>query len=175
MADDATRLILRAQTGDLRAFEKVLQDIGPQLHGYILRLVGNRAIADEIAQEVFWRIWRGLGWLRDPKLFPPWAYRIATREAYRSLRRESKHDAERAGVEVLDLLAAPEADPALRADIDRSLLRVSPAARVVLAAHYLEEMSLEETAAAADIPVGTVKSRLASGLKQLRALMETEP
>ncbi len=173
MADDATKLIVRAQSGDVRAFECLLRDIAPRLQGYIRRLVGNDAVSDEIAQEAFWRMWRGIGWLRDPKLFRPWAYRIATREAYRAMGREHKHGVGRADVEELDLLPAPEADATLRVDIERSLSRVSPAARVVLAAHYLEGLSLEETAAAAEIPVGTVKSRLASGLKQLRALMET--
>ena len=174
MADDETKLIVRAQSGDVRAFERLLRDIAPRLKGYIRRLVGN-AVADEIAQEVFWRMWRGIGWLRDPKLFRPWAYRIATREAYRAMRREHKHFAARADVEELDVLPAPEADATHRVDIERLLSRVSPAARVVLAAHYLEGLSLEETAAAADLPVGTVKSRLASGLKQMRTLMETSP
>jgi RNA polymerase sigma-70 factor, ECF subfamily len=175
VADDATKLIIRAQSGDLRAFEDVLRQIGPPLRGYILRLVGNVAITEEITQEAFWRIWRGLGWLRDPRLFRAWAYRIATREAYRTIGRERKHTAARADIDELDALPALEADATARADIEHFLSHVSPAARVVLAAHYLEGLSLEETAAAADIPVGTVKSRLASGLKQMRALMETTP
>ena len=175
MADDATKLIVRAQSGDLRAFESVLRDIAPRLQGYIRRLVGNDVIADEIAQEAFWRMWRGIGWLRDPNLFRPWAYRIATREAYRAMARERKHFAERGDVEELDVVAAPEADATIRIDIEHFLSTVSPAARAVLAAHYLEGLSLEETAAATEIPVGTVKSRLASGLKQMRALMESAP
>ena len=175
VAGDETKLIVRAQAGDVRAFERLLREIAPRLGGYIRRLVGNDAIADEIAQEAFWRMWRGIGWLRDPALFRPWAYRIATREAYRTIGREQKHVAGRNDVAELDALPAPEVDATLRVDIERSLSRVSPAARVVLAVHYLEGLSLEETAAAADIPVGTVKSRLASGLKQMRALMEETP
>lgn len=175
MADDETKLIICAQLGDVGAFENVLRAIAPRLHNYIRRLVGNDALAEEIAQDAFWRMWRGIGWLRDPKLFRPWAYRIATREAYRTMGRERKHVEGRLDATKLDTLPAPAADPHLRGDIERCLPRVSPAARVVLAAHYLEDLSLEETAAAADIPVGTVKSRLASGLKQMRALMETAP
>jgi RNA polymerase sigma-70 factor, ECF subfamily len=163
------RLIIRAQAGDLRAFEQVLRAIEPPLRGYLGRLVG--AHADDVLQETFLRIWRGLGWLRDPDLFSAWAYRIATREAQRAMRREGKREEMRADESALETLQASFADPALRLDAERCLAQVSPRARVVLVAHYFEGLSLEEVTAVAEAPLGTVKSRLASGLAQLRALM----
>jgi RNA polymerase sigma-70 factor, ECF subfamily len=163
------RLILRAQAGDLQAFEQVLREIEPPLRRYLGRLIG--ANADDVLQETFLRIWRGLGWLRDPDLFSAWAYRIATREAQRAMRREGKREETRADDSALDTLQAPFADPAARLDAERCLAQVSPRARVVLVAHYFEGFSLEDVAAATGTPLGTVKSRLASGLAQLRALM----
>jgi RNA polymerase sigma-70 factor (ECF subfamily) len=77
----------------------------------------------------------------------------------------------RADESALKTLQAPFADPALRLDAERCLAQVSPRARVVLVAHYFEGLSLEEVVAVAQAPLGTVKSRLASGLTQLRALM----
>lgn len=168
---DEVRLVLRAQSGDLPAFEQLIISIEAPLRGYLVRLLGGRASADDILQEVFLRVWRGLGWLRDPGLFRAWAYRIATREAQRAMRREGKREALRADVGELDTLPAPFIDPETRLDAERRLTQVSPLARIVLVAHYFEGLSLDEIAAATETPLGTVKSRLASGLAQLRTLM----
>jgi RNA polymerase sigma-70 factor, ECF subfamily len=170
---DDVRLVLRAQAGDLAAFEQVLRSLEPALRRYVGRLVGARPITDDVLQETFMRIWRGLGWLRDPALFRAWAYRIATRETHRLLGRERHREELRADDAELEQLAAPFADPAIRLDLESVLMRISPLARTVLAAHYFEGLTLEEAAAVTEAPLGTVKSRLASGLTQARALMET--
>lgn len=163
-------LIVRAQAGDRQALEQVLTDVAPPLRRYLVRISGERA--DDVLQETLFRIWRSLGWLREPVLFRPWAYRIATREAFRHMRRERKHDEGRADESVLKHVPAPPADPAERLLLESALSRITPLTRAVLAAHYLEGLTLEETAAATEAPLGTVKSRLASGLRQARALIE---
>jgi RNA polymerase sigma-70 factor (ECF subfamily) len=163
-------LIVRAQAGDRQALEQVLEDIAPPLRRYLARITGQRA--DDVLQETLFRIWRNLGWLREPVLFRAWAYRIATREAFRHLRRERKHEEDRADASALDQAPAPSSDPAERLFIESALSRITPLTRAVLAAHYLEGLTLEETAAATETPLGTVKSRLASGLRQTRALMK---
>jgi RNA polymerase sigma-70 factor (ECF subfamily) len=170
LSPDDIKRIVRAQAGDVQAFEHLLRAIEPPLRGYINRLVGARPIADDILQETFLRMWRGIGWLRDPALFWPWAYRIATNEAHRVMARESTREETRADASELDELQANFADPARRLDAERCLSQVSPLARVVLIAHYYEGLSLEEVSAVISAPLGTVKSRLASGLAQLRAL-----
>lgn len=172
---DDTHLIVRAQAGDLAAFEQLVRAIEPALRRYVTRLTGARGAADDVLQETFVRIWRGLGWLREPALFRAWSYRIATREAQRFLRRELKREELTADESELEELAAPFADPAARLDLESALSRISPLARTVLVAHYFEGLTLEEVAAVAETPLGTVKSRLASGLKQARALMEVKP
>lgn len=165
-------LILRAQAGDLAAFEGLLHTVEPQLRRYVGRLTGPRGAVDDVLQETFVRVWRGLGWLRDPALFRAWAYRIATREAQRFMRRELKGEELRADEAELTHLEAPFIAPATRLDLERTLEHISPLARTVIVAHYLEGLTLEEVAAVAEAPLGTVKSRLASGLKQARAFME---
>lgn len=172
---DDVRLVLLAQAGDLRAFERLVAALEPALRRYVVRLVGPRAIADDVLQETCLRIWRGLGWLRDPALFRPWVYRIATREAHRVMRSELKREHLRADESELERLQAPWADPGARLALESVLAEITPLARTVLVAHYFEGLSLEDVAAATEAPVGTVKSRLASGLKQARALMEATP
>src|SRR5262249_28336195 len=116
------------------------------------------------------RIWRGLPWLNDAALFRAWSYRIATREAYRTMKRELKFENVDSDA-TLDALEAPFSDPASKLDAERCLSQVSPLARGPLVAHFFEGLTLEETSAAAGVPLGTVKSRLSSGLSQLRQLM----
>lgn len=172
---DDLHLIVRAQAGDLAAFEQLARAIEPALRRYVSRLVSGRSSADDIAQETLLRIWRGLAWLNEPALFRAWAYRIATREVQRLMGRERKLEESRADESELEALQAPFTDPARRLDLESTLTRISPLARTVLVAHYFEGLSLEEVAAAAEAPLGTIKSRLASGLKQARALMEVRP
>lgn len=167
------RLIVRAQAGDREALQLLLDQISPPLRRYLARIAGARA--DDVLQETLFRIWRNLGWLQEPALFRAWAYRIATREAFRYLRRERKHETLRGDAAELEYVEAPASDLPARLDIESVLARLTPLTRAVLAAHYLEGLTLEETAAATQTPLGTVKSRLASGLRQARVLLETRP
>jgi RNA polymerase sigma-70 factor (ECF subfamily) len=118
---------------------------------------------------------RRLAALRDPRWFRAWAYRITTREALRSARRRGR---ERALFEE-DAAAAPPDAPVPEPDEASDLLRLCAGriddlptgSQVVLRLHYLEELTLPEVAEALEIPVGTVKSRLAYGLTRLRELV----
>jgi RNA polymerase sigma-70 factor, ECF subfamily len=83
-------LVLRAQSGDREALDELLKSVQGPLYGYVFSLVRERPLAEDILQEVFFRVYRKLGWLREPELFRAWAYRIATREAFRHLRRERR-------------------------------------------------------------------------------------
>ena len=75
----------------------------------------------------------------------------------------------------VDWPVLPPPPPGFPDQIPDLLAKLSPRSRVVLALHYLEELRLEDVAAVLDIPLGTVKSRLAFGLRQLRANLKKEP
>jgi RNA polymerase sigma-70 factor, ECF subfamily len=166
-----TRLVLLAQSGDRAALEELFESVEPPLLRFIRGSVGERALAEDVLQEVFILIYRKLYWLREPELFRPWAYRIAGREVVRQLKRERRW-AERAGDEAeLESLAAEtreEFRPDLTGRLPELLSKVSPASRMVLVLHYLEEMPLQEVADVLGLPLGTAKSRLAYGLAALR-------
>jgi RNA polymerase sigma-70 factor (ECF subfamily) len=165
--------VLRAQGGDREAFDALLAAVQEPLFGFVAAVAGDRTLAEDVLQEVFVRIWTGLRWLRYPKLFRPWAYRIAAREAVRHARRERRRDALHDDA-ALDDVAAPATeppDPWLLERLPGLLERVSPASRAVLTLHYLHELSLAETAAVLGISAGTAKSRLAYGLRTLRGAL----
>jgi RNA polymerase sigma-70 factor (ECF subfamily) len=171
-------LVLRAQTGDREALDALLASVQEPLYRYVLSLSGERHVAEDVLQETFVRVYRKLGWLREPELFRPWAYRIATREAFRHLKRERRR-AERLGdEEALKALPAPppreEFAGELSARLRESVEGLSPASRAAVVLYYLHEMSLDETAAVLGVPKGTVKSRLAYGLEALRRQLRGE-
>jgi len=169
-------LVLRTQSGDKEAVDELLKTVQLPLWRFISRLAGDEHLAEDILQDVFWIIYRKIRWLNDPKVFRPWIYRIASRECFRQLKKEKWWRQQIRDEETLAQLPA-EAEPALDTElaerIPELLAAVSPASRAVLMLHYLEDMSLSETAEILDISPGTAKSRLAYGLASLRKqLME---
>ncbi len=163
---DQTLLVLLAQTGDRAALEQLLRNSHAPLRRYITSLAGAD-LADDILQETAIQIFRKLRFLREPAVFHAWTLRIASRIAMAHLKRAHRW-------QPLDdsPLATFTLNPELGEPPDAAFLslldHVSPASRAVLLLHYQHDLSLEETAAILDIPVGTVKSRLHYGVATLR-------
>lgn len=82
---DQTLLVLLAQTGDRAALEQLLRDTHGPLRRYITRLAGAD-LADDILQETSIQIFRKLPFLREPAVFRPWTFRIASRIAFSHLK-----------------------------------------------------------------------------------------
>ena len=165
---DETMWAVRAQCGDHEALESLLRSVQPPLRRYVRRLTGD-VDADDVVQDVLVAIARHIVWLVEPRLFRPWAFRIASRAAFSHLRRLRRRGIEETADALLESLPAPEQPPSnelLTELLDSDTL--SPASRAVLLLHFQEEMQLDEVAAVLEIPLGTVKSRLAYGLKTLR-------
>lgn len=156
--------MLRAQSGDREAFDALLEELTPALLRYVSRVTGDAALAQDVVQETLISVVRKVSWLQDASLFRPWAYRIASREAFRALR--NRH----IDVVLEDIPSADydPPDPWQRERVLASVGKLAPGSRAVITLHYLEELSLSEVAAVLDLGVNTVKSRLAYGLAQLR-------
>jgi len=169
--------VLRAQSGDTEALDELLKAVEEPLYRYVLSMVRESYLAEDILQEVFLRVYRKLRWLREPELFRPWAYRIASRETFRHLRRErewTEQVRDEAALEVIPAATTSEEfAPELIAQLPLLVAQVSPASRAVVVLYYLHELSLEEVAEVLDIPLGTVKSRLSYGLESLRRQMRS--
>lgn len=167
-SEDETFWALRAQCGDREALEQLLRSAQPPLHRYVRRLTGD-SDADDVTQDVLVAIAKNIVWLIEPRLFRPWAFRIASRAAFSHLRRLRRRGVEETADALLESLPAPDNRPnneLLTELLDGEAL--SPASRAVLVLHFQEDMQLDEVAAVLEIPLGTVKSRLAYGLKSLR-------
>src|SRR5271156_388601 len=128
---DQTLLVLLAQTGDRAALEQLLRDIHAPLRRYITRLAGAD-LADDILQETALQIFRKLSYLREPAVFRPWTFRIASRIAISQLKRARRWEPlDDAPLEPLTISTPILGEPPDGAFL--SLLnRVSPASRAVL-------------------------------------------
>lgn len=172
-----TLRVLRAQAGDREALDGLMRSVQEPLYRYVAGLVGDRQGAEDVLQEVFLLICRKLRWLREPTLFRPWAYRIASRQALRHLEKERRRSRQRLeDVDLSTVAAAPDElyDRELVASLPAMLAAVSPHSRTVLSLHYLHDMTLREVADVLGIAEGTVKSRLAHGLETLRRRLRAQ-
>jgi RNA polymerase sigma-70 factor, ECF subfamily len=169
---DQTLLILLAQTGDRAALEQLLRESHAPLRRYITRLAGD-GLADDILQETSIQIFRKLPFLREPAVFRAWTLRIASRIAFSHLKRAHRwQPLDTAPLEPLP--PHPNLGEPPDAAFFSLLDQVSPASRAVLLLHYQHDLSLEETAAILDIPIGTAKSRLNYGVATLRKHLTAE-
>lgn len=170
--------VLQAQSGSHEALNELFKSVQDPLFRYIVSLVRDQHLAEDILQEVFIRIYRKLRWLQEPEAFRAWAYQIASREAFRYLKRERRWSDQVRDEETLTALPSDAHESEFPRELVETLPQLvgslSPASRAVVVLFYLHEMSLVETAAVLEIPVGTVKSRLAYGLQSLRRSFRKE-
>jgi RNA polymerase sigma-70 factor (ECF subfamily) len=138
--------------------------------GFIL---GNAADAEEVTQDAILRAWNAWPRMRDTDRFGTWFERILVNACLDRIRR-------RHGVRLVALDAAPElsgADPfaALfsRDDIGRALAALPPDQRAVVVLRFWRDLSLQDIAERLRLPLGTVKSRLHYGLRDLRSALAT--
>ena len=165
-------LAARAQLGDRGALEELLRRLQAPLRDHIRGLVRDDDLAADVLQDALVILCRRLGTLRQTEWVRAWAYRVATRAALRAVRRSRRNHAEL--LDDVSALPNPAEDPSeiesedLLAELPTRIAGLPPAAQVVIRLHYLQSLTHQEIAEALEIPIGTVKSRLAYGLMWLR-------
>ena len=171
-------LMSRARQGDAAAFGEFVRRHTPAVHRWMARSVGAQE-AEDLTQEVFLKAYRGLGRFRGEAPPRAWLAAIAdnaVKNRYRSLtrfRRIFSPSEDEAG-EASSPAAGPEEDARARESrrfVAEALKRISAEFRMPVILRDLEDWSYEEIALSLDLPVGTVKSRIARGRGQLRAIL----
>lgn len=157
-------------------FEQLLAQYQGKVMGLCYAMLGNRALAEETAQEVFLRIWRGLGTFRGESSPSTWIYAI-TRNACRTARARLAAAVATDSLDDPDILRRAhrhqlrEPGRTLKTDVGGWLAELPETQRQALTLFYLEEKSYDEVAAALDVPMGTVKTWIHRGR---RALIERQ-
>ena len=159
------------------AFEALFRLHQRAVRGWILRMVRDGAVADELTVETFWRIYRARDRFEPERGFEPWARRIATRAALDWLRaRKPEYPV---ASEFFTALPAPAgSDPAISDEIRRktaqAFARLRPAMRVAATLAVIEERPHKEVAEALGISVTAVKLRVFRALRLLRKDLQTQ-
>ena len=168
-------LVAAARTGDTHAFDLLVARWQPRLIAHAARLTGRRDCAQDVVQESWLEISRGLGRLRDDRAFPAWAYRIASRRCaamVHGLQRD-RTIGTALEVEAGDDGLAGELESSSESERLRAAVRaLPPEQRAAIALFHFEELSVAEVAVALDVPTGTVKTRLMHARRKLRAVLE---
>ena len=172
-------LVRAAQRGDDSAFEELVRTYEKRVYHLALRMCGNVDDAYEVAQEAFLSAWKGMRFFRGDSSFSTWLYRLTSNAAIDFLRRQRRQggsdgvslDDEDTFLEVADPAPSPHQQAErleLRDALARGLGALSPEHRQVLLLRELQDLTYEEIAAALELDLGTVKSRIARAREKLR-------
>ena len=162
------------------SFEQIVRDHQTMVFSTLIRLTGSREHVDDLAQEVFLRLYRALPAFRGESLLSTYLYRIVANVAQDEWKRRRRNDRplvsfseEESDWE--DRLAHPGpdaeqqfAEKQFRYSVEQQLQLLSPIERTVLVLYHQEERSYEQIALSLKLPIGTVRTHLHRGRKKLR-------
>ncbi|MFC4009140.1 RNA polymerase sigma factor [Nonomuraea purpurea] len=162
-------LVVRAQLGERAALAELVSHWRVPVWTYVRRMLDAER-ADDVSQEIWLAVVRGLPRLREPARFAPWLFTIARRSVTDRLRSQYARE---------ELAAATDVgteDPVEamvdRAELLSALSELPVLEREVLVLFYLEDLPVEDCARICRIPAGTVKSRLNRARRLLREHLE---
>ena len=160
-------LLERFVAGDLDAFETLFRQHQKQVYAWIVRIVRDSGIAEDLTVETFWRIYRFHSRFEPTGNFQAWARRIATNASLDHLRR-SRPETELPD----DLVCQSKTDPAVRSEtrerLHRAFRQLPAKYRLVATLALIEEEPYENIAAAAGISPALVKVRVFRAVRMLR-------
>ncbi|WP_237101951.1 RNA polymerase sigma factor [Nonomuraea sp. MG754425] len=161
-------LVVRCQLGEREAFRELVAIWHTPLWRYVRGMVGSQHLADDLAQEAWVAVVRGLPRLRQPERFAPWLYTIARRTVTDHLR-QAYRAPETAMEETTTVVADDELSSVLTTmQIEAGLAALPPLEREVLILFHLEDLPLATCAEVLGVQTGTVKSRLHRARRMLR-------
>ena len=187
---DESRLVARLVARDEAAFNALVRAYERRVFALLVRMIGSRAEAEDLAQEVFVQVFKAIGSFRGESKLSTWIYRIAVnlsknRSKYLRVRR-TDHQEELDTLEGGSPAAEPRRGhvaPAERPDevmaghqleriVRAAILELEPNFRECLVLRDIEDLSYEEIAAITGLPEGTVKSRIFRARTQLKEIVE---
>jgi RNA polymerase sigma-70 factor (ECF subfamily) len=175
-ASDAL-LVERCLMGDRQIFRVLYQRYQHKVRSTLYQLCGTQCL-DDLVQDVFLRVWKGLPKLKNPKQFSTWLYRITWNVAsdrrqqfakQRSNLQTLNHQAELTTSDASDLTHLHYQDL-----VQRGLVQLSFDHRTILVLHDLEDLPQKQIAEILELPIGTVKSRLFHARGAMRKFLEQQ-
>jgi RNA polymerase sigma-70 factor, ECF subfamily len=164
-------LLTRALAGERAAFGALVRTHQRMVFSLALRMLADRHAAEDLAQEVFLQLYRGLSAVSSEAHLAFWLRKVTVHRAIDRLRREPR--LEMAPLEEAQLPAAEahSRDPILERRLRSLVAQLPPAARAVVLLRYQEDLDPADIARTLRMPVNTVKSHLKRSLAELREHM----
>jgi len=170
--------IASARNGEVHAFNSLVLKWEKRVYNIALRMLGNREEAEDATQEIFLLAWRNIRRFRKDAKFSTWLYRIAVNHCltrlrqrpaglYQTLPGENEANCP-SGFQIAETQTASLLRGERQQLVLEAMARLTPDQRAVVELKFFQEMTFEEIGAALDIPLSTIKSRLYSGLAELR-------
>jgi len=177
--ENEAEVVVRAQAGDVDAFERLVVDHQAFVYNLAFRVLGNAQEAEDAAQEALVRAWLSLPKFRSDSRFSTWLYRIVTNVCYNRiprLRRELTILGEDELLEQPDIhsglpLENLETDE-IRVRLHRQIDELPESYRLLITLRYQQELAYEEIASITGLPLGTVKTGLFRAKRQLRSALD---
>jgi len=171
-ADPDEELVRRIGAGDPAAVQAMVTRKLPRILALAVRMLGDAAEAEDVAQETFVRIWRhASGWRQGHARFDTWIHRVALNLCYDRLRRRREWTMDELP-EVADEAPLPDAMPGdEERRVNQALQRIAPRQREAIVLVYYQELSNIEAAGAMQVSVDALESLLARGRRSLQAML----
>jgi RNA polymerase sigma-70 factor (ECF subfamily) len=172
-------LVERCRQGDETAFRELVDQYKGLVFALISRSMSDRARAEDLAQDVFLKVHKGLPYFRGESRLSTWIYRIVINVLTQERPRAAMLSLDDAGEEERPPLQVAANDRAfgdllLKDRLEKAIDRLPLPYQVLVNGHYLKGMQYEDLAASLNMPMGTVKTHLHRAKRQLRLLLETE-
>jgi len=158
-------LVGLSRTGNRDAFAELVTRRRTWIRNLMRRCSGNAVLADDLSQQVFMQAWRTILQLHDANRFGPWLKRLAINVW---LQHQRKNDALREAGELVEADTVSEETPGVAMDLDQALGTLPDDVRLCIVLSYHEQMTHKEIASQTGIPLGTVKSHIRRGTRQLQ-------
>ncbi len=165
-------LLERFASGDLEAFEALFRQHQKEVYAWIVRIVRDSGIAEDLTVETFWRIYKSRARFDPAGNFRAWARRIAANAAFDHLR-HARRETELPE----DLPTARAPDPAIRREtrerLKQAFFQLPPKYRLVATLALVEEQPYNEIAEAVGVSAALVKVRVFRAVRMLRKKLNT--
>lgn len=166
------RIIAYLKEGDKKALNLLYENYSNSLYGVILKVTNNEEIAQDALQETFIKVWKNAHKYdsKKAKLFT-WLYRIARNTAIDKLRSFNNRFHKEVQIDKSDVYILPTVNINQDVlDIKEHLAKLDEKYQIVIKALFFEGMTQQEASDELDMPLGTVKSRLKIGLRELKKI-----
>ena len=170
-------LLRKAQKGDERAFQTILETYEGPVYNYVLRMVGDRALAEDLTQEIFLRIYQGLAGFSLRCRFTTWLFQVAKNRVLDELRARERKPQSVVTLDDLPPLEVVDAPPERVEAIDavwRAVALLNPDLKMALLLRDVVGLSYTEIADALEITLATVKWRIFKAREEVQLALERE-